>query len=119
VPQRGGDLGEGAALSGQDLDVVLRYEPRLAVERALEPSRLLRIFHVRYDLIRFERQLSVVLAQTRIQRSHSHISRRFVSLGVRHVDVGSLALLGSGDVSVAVSRRRRDRLVRTAGTVRY
>jgi hypothetical protein len=48
-----------------------------------------------------------------------HISRRFVSLGVRHVDVGSLALLGSGDVSVAVARRRRDRLVRTAGTVRY
>lgn len=37
--------GTGTALSGQDLHVILRYQAGLAVQRALEPARLLRAFH--------------------------------------------------------------------------
>jgi hypothetical protein len=86
VPQRGGDLGEGAALSGQDLDVVLRYEPRLAVERALEPSRLLRIFHwkqkcnIRVETTRYVPFKHAYNVRTRLEGTMKRFKPRLDSL---------------------------------------
>ncbi|CAH2088426.1 unnamed protein product [Euphydryas editha] len=73
---REGRLGRRVHRLRQRLDVVLRHEAALAVERAAQPAGLGGRRHVGDDLVRLEGQLALALAQARVQRPHAPADRQ-------------------------------------------